>query len=342
MKRVAILCLTAGCLGSPSDSTPTGSGSPDDPEPAALRLAATPYALRSHFDLSAEAVLPDQAEQVVAVLRELSSNPARALLSHADDAGVPAVELLYAALPGPLADRLEGWINDEIARAVIGNVPVTVFAGQLAALADTALGGFDLTSELTVRGELAVHRLTAIELPDPTQETGRTIAIAIGELPAPVSDVLTQAPELSVDPRRGLALGEQHFGLDYGEYAWQAVEAATRARSGRGVRTALGDAIACPALAAAVANHCLLGVCVGHAAELTDACEAGLDALVDAAHERLAELRFEFLHLASGHARLVDRDGDGIAELIADGTWQAELDLGAGLRRAPARFASAP
>ncbi|MBA3464186.1 MAG: hypothetical protein H0T46_29795 [Deltaproteobacteria bacterium] len=55
--------------------------------------------------------------------------------------------------------------------------------------------------------------------------------------------------------------------------------------------------------------------------------------------DRLADLRLEALHLASGAARLVDEDGDGVGDSIVEGTWQAEMNLGLGLRKAPSTFA---
>ena len=64
----------------------------------------------------------------------------------------------------------------------------------------------------------------------------------------------------------------------------------------------------------------------------------GLDAIVDFAHERLAAYRLEALHLASGQSRLVDDDGDGVGDKIVEGTWDAELNLGLGLRHTPATF----
>ena len=83
-------------------------------------------------------------------------------------------------------------------------------------------------------------------------------------------------------------------------------------------------------------------VCVGHQAELPAICEGGLDAIVNFAHDRMAALRLDVLHLASGQAHLIDDDGDGAFDRITDGTWQAELNLGLGLRPTTASFASAP
>ncbi|HEX7843332.1 MAG TPA: hypothetical protein VF469_37930 [Kofleriaceae bacterium] len=341
MKHALVLCLISGCgalaPGSndgPDPVDPDGSG-PGAPGPAEQRLvAAGVYQVVSRVDLTVEAVLPEQAEQAVSTLRALSDNPARALLATADEAGVPAIAELYGALPGPVADQLEGWINDEIARVQIDGMPVSSYAGQIAALADTTLTHFALDSELTITAGSASHRLTALDL----SPTGVPVTLPIGGL---AGELLTQDTTAALGGRGALTLGEQHFGLDYGAYVWEGIEAASRARFGGGIREVLGAVIGCPRLARNVAGHCVLGVCVGHEAELTEICEGGLDATCDLAHDRIADFRIEVLHLAGGAAVLVDDDRDGIADRMTGGTWQAELDLGQGLRHAPATFTAA-
>jgi hypothetical protein len=322
MKQTLLLCLAAGCGLSSND--PTDS-------PVSPLVASGTYQLVNHVDLTVEVLLPEQAEQMVATLRAFSTNPAHALIDAADDAGVPAVGDLYDALPSLLTDRIDGWINDEIARVEIDGMPITAYAGNIAALADTTLTRFAIDSELTIQGSTASHRLTAIDL----RPSGLEVRLALGGL---AGDVLTENTSAAIGATSTLRLGEQHFGLAYGEYAWQAIEAASQARYGGDVRTLLAGAIDCPAIAHRVASKCVLGACVGHEAALTSICAGGLDAIVDFAHDRIAELRLEVLHLASGQATLVDGDGDGSAERITAGTWQAEIDLGLGLRHAPASF----
>lgn len=327
--RLAILTslLALGCSTAPGDEDGGPVGTPENPVPA----KTGPYAVQTTVDFTAEQVLPPQVELVVVTLRAFSENPAGTLVSVADQAGVPAVGTLYNAIPGFLKDRLEGFLNEQIGKARIDGKPITEYAGEIAMLAELALTQFAVDSELDLKTDVATHRLTALDL----RPTGLDIRVPIGGL---AGDLLTQEPEVIVSEGGLVALGEQHFGLNYGEYAWQGIELASTQLFGGGVRETLGKAIDCPALAATVADKCVLNVCVGHETELRSICEGGLDALVNLAHDRLAALRLEALRLASGSARLVDEDGDGVGDTIVEGTWDAQMNLGLGLRKAPATF----
>lgn len=327
--RLAILTslLALGCSTAPGDEDGGPVGTPENPVPA----KTGPYAVQTTVDFTAEQVLPPQVELVVVTLRAFSENPAGTLVSVADQAGVPAVGTLYNAIPGFLKDRLEGFLNEQIGKARIDGKPITEYAGEIAMLAELALTQFAVDSELDLKTDVATHRLTALDL----RPTGLDIRVPIGGL---AGDLLTQEPEVIVSEGGLVSLGEQHFGLNYGEYAWQGIELASTQLFGGGVRETLGKAIDCPALAATVADKCVLNVCVGHETELRSICEGGLDALVNLAHDRLAALRLEALRLASGSARLVDEDGDGVGDTIVEGTWDAQMNLGLGLRKAPATF----
>lgn len=329
------LALLAACgTNGTGDGTGGGDGdhgTPEDPVPA----KTGPYQIATKVDFTVEQVLPAQLELVVSTLREMSTNPAHAIIDIADQAGVPAVGALYGALPGALKSKLEGWINDEIEKVKIGGQPVTAYCGQIAHLAEFALSHFEVDSELTVGGDTATHRLTALDL-TPTGIVD--LRIPIGGF---AGDILTQTPDLFVAEGGAITLGEQHFGLNYGEYAWQGIEAISQKLFGGTVREVLGHAINCPGLAHTISDKCVLGVCVGHESDLRSICEGGLDAAVDLVHDRLADMRIEALHLASGDAKLVDDDGDGIGDRVVDGTWDAEMNMGLGLRHAPATFSGA-
>jgi hypothetical protein len=304
----------------------SGSGSGENQGPPSLR----PYAVSTRVDFTIEAILPQQIELVVVTLREFSINPARALISVADQAGVPAVKALYDVIPGVIKDKLEGWINGEIGKLKINGKTLPQYAGEIAALAETSLTQFGLDSRLVLETGTATHTLTAVDF----SPAGFDIKLPIKGLAA---DILTQQPTIEIQGHE-LAVGEQHFGLNYGEYAWQGINLASTSLFGADIRTSLGNAIKCPQLAKAVSTKCVGTVCVGHEAELTAICNGGLDAIVNYVHDRIAAFRLEVFHFASGDARFVDDNLDGIADRIVDGTWDAEMNLGLGLRHAPATF----
>jgi len=324
-------CTSAG-VGASDDTTAWGDGygTPGNPVPQAADKG--PYAVESRIDLTVEAVLPAQAELVVATLRDFSTNPAHALITLADQAGVPAVATLYSVIPGVIKDKLEGWVGDEINKVKIAGRPITAYAGDIAALADTAFSQFAVDSSLVLAPTGAKHTLTAVDF----TPAGLDVKLAISGL---AGDILTQTPPVTLAEGGAFGLGDEHFGLNYGEYAWQAVNAVVKAELGTDVHDTLSNALNCPQLAHAVAAKCVLGVCVGHETELAQICQGGLDALVDQVHARFSAMRFDVLHFATGTARLVDDDQDGVADRIVDGTWDAELNLGMGLRHAPATFA---
>src|SRR4051812_8203239 len=95
--------VIAGCGTSTGAGAGDGdlAGTPENPVPA----RTGPYALVSTVDFTIEAILPPQAELIVSTVRDFSTNPAHALVSAADHAGVPAVGALYGVIPGVIKDR---------------------------------------------------------------------------------------------------------------------------------------------------------------------------------------------------------------------------------------------
>lgn len=324
MRTAAIITLLAACGTSVGN---VDGGTQEDPVPQ----KTGPYVLTTSVDFTVEAILPPQIEIAVQLVRLFSTNPARAIFDLAEMKGVPAVGIIRDVLPGVLEDKLEGWINDEIVKIRIGGKPITTYAAELAALAETALSEFSVESSLAIANGTATHTLTALDL----RPTGIDFRLPIGGL---AGDILTQTPALDVQEAGFLGFGEQHFGLNYGEYAWQGMEYASTQIFGQGIRATLGKAINCTALAKTISDKCVLNACVGHETELKAVCNGGLDALVDFTHDRIAAMRLEAFHLASGQGQLVDDDGDGYGDRLVDGVWDAELNLGLGLRKAPATF----
>lgn len=335
MKRflaAAILTATAACgTNGPGDGDGYGSGlgTPENPVPQSADKG--PYAVASRVDFTVEAVLPAQAELVVVTLRAFADNPARTLVTVADQAGVPAVKTLYDAIPSIIRDQLEGWINNEINKIKINGMTLPQYAGEMAALAETALTQFELDSTLAIQPGTATHTLTALDF----SPAGIDVKLPI---PGLAADILTQHPTVTVGDGGAFTLGDQHFGLEYGEYAWLGINMASTQLFGADIRSTFGKAVNCPALAHTIATKCVLNVCVGHETELKAICEGGLDAMVDTVHDRLAAMRADVFRFISGSARLVDDDQDGVADRIVDGTWDGEMNLGMGLRKAPATF----
>jgi len=325
---LAAACGTSGSAGDGGDGT--GLGTPDSPLPQGADKG--PYQVTTKVDLTVEAVLPPQAELVVQTLRDFSNNPARTLIDLAGQEGVPAVATLYDALPSQLTDKLEGWINTEVEKVQIDGQPITVWAGNFAGVADTAFSQFDVDSTLAIDDATSTHTLTMLDF---TPTGVLNVKIPISGL---ASDILTQHPSIVVNEGGAFSVGDQAFGLLFGEYAWNAVNAACKAEFGYDIRGTLGHAINCAGIAHTIANKCVLGVCVGHESLVDEICEGGLDAVVNVMHDRFAQLNLEALHYASGTAQLVDDDGDGVADRIVDGTWDAQMNLGLGLRHTPATF----
>jgi hypothetical protein len=272
------------------------------------------------------AVLPEPAHDVVGTLHDFSTAPAHTLLDLAEQAGVPAVGTIRDALPSSLETRLEGWIDDQIEAIQIGGVPITQIAGDIAGLAESVLTTFSIDSELCVEGQTATHRLTTIDFSG--------TAISLGNLPATVTTQTTTAKLESTK----LTIGEHTYGLPYGEYAWQAMETKMVSTYGADARTYLGMLVNCPAIANAVANKCVLGLCVGHKTELTAICERGLDEVVAIAQRKVLAQRFDALRHTSGTATVVDANHDGQIDRLDNGVWNAQIDATQGLRSVPATF----
>lgn len=322
--KVALAFLLTGCVAMPmpggDDVGSTGGDSTDPTPPPPKPIATGAYAVHSTIDLTPELVLPEPAEMVVLTLRQFSTNPADALLDLADEAGVPAVAEIRDDLPDYVEDKLEGWINGEIAKVMINGTPITQVAGSIAGLAETQLSTLELDSQLDI--DANTHTLTHVNLP---------------AFDAAFDLTVSQSATCS-SQEGALSIGDHMYGLAYGEYIWTAMNDKMVADYGYDLRGALGAAVSCAPLARTIANKCVWGYCVGHEAQLNEICEAGLDEAVERVHEKLTEMRFDALHFIEGTATLVDANKDGVAESLASGTWDAELNAGQGLRHVPATF----
>jgi len=339
--RIAIASLLlVGCIapgtGSSDDDgdefgggSGSGSGSGSGIEQPAPVASGT-YQVRSDIDLTVEALLPEPVENVVVTLRDFQANPAATLFDLAEAAGVPAVETIRDALPAYVEDKLEGWINDQIANVTFNGVPVTGIAAEVVALAETTLTHFAIDSELTIAGGTATHTLTGPDFPPARLDAKPPFAPAFGEI--------TSATTTYSSNKTTATIGDHGYAIAYGEYAWRALETGFVATYGMNPRDALLAAVNCGGLATTISQKCVYGYCVGHKTELKAICERGVEEVIDRAHAKFAEQRFDLVHFAAGNATLVDSDHNLVAEKLGSGVWDAEINAGMGLRHVPATF----
>jgi hypothetical protein len=335
---VSLLAVMTGACGTDGsggdDDSPYGPGLGDPENPVPQSAEEGPYATKTMMDFTAEQLLPPQVEDVVLVLRTFGENPAKGLIKAADTGGLRFLEELYSVLPGALEDKFEGWLNGEINKVRINGKTLAEYSAEVAKLAEFALTKFEIDSDLSITPEGATHTLTAVDF----TPVGINFRIPISGI---ASDILTQHPTVFVNEGGGFTLGDETFGLRIGEYAWAGANAGVAAMFGNDIKTSLENAINCPAIAKTIADKCVLGVCVGHESLIKDLCVGSRDLFVDQLHALFAKLNLDAFHMASGTARLVDDDGDGIADRIVDGVWDSEMNIGLGMRKAPSTFTAA-
>jgi hypothetical protein len=293
-----------------------GLGTPESPIPG-----TESYAVVSRIDLGLDMPAVDHA---VASMRAFSQNPARAVLT------LPAGIQLTAALPASVQSRIEGWLNTEIDKVRVGTKTLRQYATDVAAISETVVDDFTIESSLTITPDRAVHVLTQMNFTPENLD----IIIPIGGLKA---DGINQGTSAIVGTAGALTLGEQKFSLALGSHAWQAINLASKTLYGDDL-SLLATGINCTALADVVSTKCYSGACVGHASELAAVCTSAVAALIDDLRAQIAPLKVDAMVFAHGTARLVDDGGDGIADHIVDGKWDAQADLGQGLRAASATF----
>lgn len=328
---LAVMTGACGTDGSGGDDSPYGEGfgTPENPVPQSAEDG--PYATKTMMDFTAEQLLPPTVEDIVVVLRTFGENPARGLIKAADTGGLVFLEELYSVLPSALEDKFEGWLNAEINKVRINGKTLAEYSAQIAKLAEFALTKFQIDSDLSITPTGATHTLTAIDF----TPAGINFRVPIGGI---ASDILTQYPTVFVNEGGGFTLGDQTFGLRIGEYAWMGVNGGVKNLFGNDIQTSLENAINCPAIAQTISDKCVLGVCVGHESMIDDVCVGARDLFVDQLHALFAKLNLDAFHMAQGTARLVDDDGDGIGDRIVEGLWDSEMNIGLGMRKAPATF----
>jgi hypothetical protein len=202
---------------------------------------------------------------------------------------------------------------------------------QVATIAELVTGDFTLESSLSISPTGAIHSLRDLNF----TPLNLDVIIPIGGLTA---DKIKQSTTATVAAGGALALGDQWFGLAFGNHAWQAINlASTKVHGGD---LSLIETVNCDAIAQKVAARCLSGTCVGHIDELVTICLQGMTSLVGDLRDELGPVQLGTFRFVHGAARLVDTSGDGVADKIVDGTWEAETDAGMGARMTSIAFSA--
>jgi len=335
-----VMVLAAAGVGCGEDDAAPG------PAPADLEVAGT-YEVVSTYDFTVGSVLPEPVATYAQTIAGLGSDPAGTLFRLLDEAGVPLVSDLFAALPDAVANEIKGWINEFFAKSVYGNASVKSELDALAAAIQTVLARPDVISQLQIAppdangAVTATHALQAVHYRLYDGKTELTVPITTPAGSAPVLTLRTTATGRVTGPLATedahLQVGDHAFGVAYGNVALAALDQALRARFGTDLRGALGQIVDCSGMAASVSNRCLLGACVGHRDALEAICDAGLDLAAQEVRDRLGGLRFDALRLTSGQAEMwdapaSDATADRRVDRLGTGTWAAKVDFGMGAR----------
>ncbi len=320
VKPILLALVITGCA---IDEQPEGYG-------ADLGTSENPVPMDDSYAVQTRVVLAHELPQVsaaIAKLTELSQAPARALL--APTGTMPA---WVSTLSSTLRTNLESYVNVELDKVKVGTRTLRQATGEIATITQTVMTTFTIESSLSITPTSVVHSLMGLNFTPANVD----IVIPIGGLKA---DGILQRPAASVGTGGALTIGEQRFSLAFGNHAWQALNLASTNLLGDDV--SLIASVDCGAVGRAVAARCLSSApttCVGHASEIENACKSQLSALVEDLRAQVTRVQIADVHLARGTARLVDDGGDGIADRIVDGTWDAETDVGQGARKTTATF----
>jgi hypothetical protein len=309
------------------DTFGEGLGTPENPIPD----EEATYKVTTRVDLTNNGAMPAQVTEIVANMRAFSQNPARAVLSLADQA---ALQQLKSAIGTTLSSNLEGWINVEIDKARIASKTLRQVGSEVVTIAETNLTRFNVDSTLLITPMKTTHGLTDLNF----RPGSLDIIVLIGGI---VADKLTQYPAFTLAEGGAVSFGEHKFGLAFGEHAWSGINLAATTLFGSNLTTAMVGAINCSTLAKAVATKCSGSSCMGHESELRALCDGGSAKLIGELGAKVSAIKLETFRVVGGSGRLVDENNDGIGNRIVDGVWNIEMNTGTGLRMLAVPFTAA-
>lgn len=336
---VALLVL-ASC-----GDTPDLRIDPMVPEP---RPAAGTFHLVNRFELAAASMVPGTAGEAFTLLDGLGNRPATTLLALADAAGAPAAGIVASALPGEVESRLDEWMKAYLTSAQEGNsssayAEIVKLNGQI----QSVLVSFALHSDLALSSgadPTSAHSPRALVFFQDTSPV--TVQVPFIEVAAARGVRATISWSSSAEAAAGnseMTIEDHAMGIPFGRYAVSALNIALQEALGaRDLAAALAQLVDCSAMAASVANRCVGPLCVGHAAELSAVCTAGLGRAASEIEAAMGALDFKAIHFQSGRARgsgcFATEGAPAAPDRLSDGVWSVTVDLGSGEKPASATF----
>lgn len=315
--RIVLAAVVAALIGCTAEQAPVGYPAGLAPLPS-----LDGYTVESRVVVALGAADVDGA---IAQLQAFSLHGGTTLLAQSAD--TPAGQVL-AAIPSTLRAKLDGWIDTELDKQKLGTATARQAVGDIAVMAQSVTTGFMLESSLTITPTGASHTLQDLNF----QPDSMDVVVPIGGL---MADKLEQQTTATVSEGGAVVLGDQRFGLALGSHAWQGLGLAVQAKYG--VELTAVQQIDCNAVAQAVAARCISSTCVGHASDLVTICQQGMTGLVDRMRDSLTPITLSTLRFVDGNAKLIDDNRDGVAEKLS-GTWDVQIDVGAGAHTSQSAF----
>ena len=324
------------------DASPDGS---NDGASGITALLSGAFSVSSQFQIPATAAAPGPVGDTLRLVHKLVDDPATAILSFAEDAGVPGLSTLRSALPDVLESKLTGWMNAYIKSASVGGVSPYDQIVTMDQLIQSLLLNWGVQSRLVLPiGAPGTHAPVSLAF----ASASNPVVIPLDATASVISATGITATLSWPDGPNGAAvvtISDHTMGLPFGRYALQALNAILLSQYGAANLGAyLSSAVGCPDMAKSVAAQCvsvvITDVCVGHESDLLSVCEGGLAEAAKQIEDQIRGLDLKAIHCLSGTATAigaaVSRPQDATA--LDNGLWTVTVDFGSGAQPATATF----
>ncbi|HEY8073954.1 MAG TPA: hypothetical protein VIF62_07590 [Labilithrix sp.] len=359
VSALSMLVAVAACSGGSDSSTPPLPGSAQDPsnggsgpvtigpdgvpvgadgKPIPPKLDGT-YSASTMIDLTTSPLLPQQVSTAMSALAHFHDHPMQGIIDILTTANVPVVGDFLNALPSIVRNAIASLFDNHVAKTIYQDVP---FADNLANLVGD-VGGlathFELVSTLvvppvdslgnakgmhTVEG-IAFHWGDKREVVDAPSALVQLEAMPVNVNAIPLA---TRSPQLEMGR---LTISDHSFPLPIGAFVVLGADKLAQDLFGaKDIRDALGRVVDCHTVAQNVSKECVgidpVQVCVGHASDIENFCNSGLDTIVSAVQSGLKMISLPLLHMKMGTGQMWDQPADGgpldaVADRIDNGFW---------------------